>query len=289
MSNTQSDTENTHSPPCVRSVQASTCICMNTDRQMHTHGNTGKATFIQTQRRRWVTAPKLALRCTSLFLLPPPPPSPFSLLGWGAPWRHLSLSKGVKALRWEPSQLVWRRLGSQLAAGRPPPAAHGCHSDEKTFGGTYFQNTIMEILLLFFFWPVCWKAAQLLVPLRCAFFILFFDLYYFLFNALISPTLLPLPLSSLLSLILAFPPCQASMLWYPSFSVSAAMTHVPIHPPLSTLLEVYSKSSRNKHGLFLPIENFLLDKPSRHSTGRIFGLFKRIPSWISLIQSRQRV
>lgn len=150
MSNTQSDTENTHSPPCVRSVQASTCICMNTDRQMHTHGNTGKATFIQTQRRRWVTAPKLALRCTSLFLLPPPPPSPFSLLGWGAPWRHLSLSKGVKALRWEPSQLVWRRLGSQLAAGRPPPAAHGCHSDEKTFGGTYFQNTIMEILLLFF-------------------------------------------------------------------------------------------------------------------------------------------
>lgn len=65
-----------------------------------------------------------------------------------------------------------------------------------------------------------------------------------------------------------------SMLWYPSFSMSAAMTYAPIHPPLSTLLDVYSKSSRNKHGLLLPIENFLLNKPSRHSTGWIFGLSK---------------
>lgn len=39
------------------------------------------------------------------------------------------------------------------------------------------------------------------------------------------------------------------------------MTYAPIHPPLSTLLNVYSKSSRNKQGPFsLPIENFLLNK-----------------------------
>lgn len=92
----------------------------------------------------------------------------------------------------------------------------------------------------------------------------------------------------LFSLTPALPPRQTSTLWYPSFSVSAAMTHVPIHPPRPTLL-VYSKSSSNRHGLLPFIEHFLLNKPSRHSTGWIFGLFKRIPSWRSPMQSRRRV
>lgn len=113
----------------------------------------------------------------------------------------------------------------------------------------------------------------------------FSPLQFFLgFLSCTSPLCLLPPL-----FILALPSCQTPMLWYPSFSVSAAMTHVPIQPPLSTLLEEYSKSSRNKQSPLLPIENFLPNKASRHSTGWIFGLLKRIPPWRALVQSHERV
>lgn len=150
-----------------------------------------------------------------------------------------------------------------------PSATHGCRGDEKRN-----QEAATAINRNFFFLASPAIGASVFSILLRSYLSLIFA----------SPSASFL----LFSLTLALPPRQTSTLWYPSFSVSAAMTHVPIHPPRSTLL-VYSKSSSNRHGLLPFIEHFLLNKPSRHSTGWIFGLFKRIPSWRSPMQSRRRV
>lgn len=68
---------NAHSPPCVWRC-AGFHLYMHEYRHTHTHRNTGKAIFTQTERRTWVTAPKLAPRCT----LNLPPPFFFLLSSW---------------------------------------------------------------------------------------------------------------------------------------------------------------------------------------------------------------
>lgn len=281
MSNTWTNAENTHSPPCVRSVQAPTCIRMKTDRHTHTHIERKVKQHSHKHRDKAESRRQSSpWGVPSSYLHPSffPHFHPFLsswVGGWvgRAPWRHLSPSNGVKA--WGESPLTpLKKVGIPISwrpTPPPPPPPHKGvikqHTEREARGRGSRSSLRKWQWKLYIFWPVCWKAAQLLEPLRCAFFLFFFLCCFLSFCLFLS----------LLSLILALPPWQISMLWYPSFSMSAVMTHVPIHPPLSTLLDAYSKSSRNKHSLLLPIEHFLLNKPSRHSTGWIFGVFKRIP------------
>ena len=263
---------NAHSPPCVWRC-AGFHLYMHEYRHTHIHTHTHIATQVKQYSHKQRGEPESRRQSSprgapSSYLHPS---SSSSLLGWG--WGCYT---GVTCLLLKVSKHPGESLFTPLKkvgipiSWRPssPSATHGCRGDEKRNQRGCDGNKLQ----LFF----C--RAQLLVPLS-------FQYFYALISRLSSLLLLPL----LFSLTLALPPRQTSMLWYPPFSVSAVMTHVPIHPPLSTLLEVYSKSSSNRHGLLPFIEHFLLNKPSRHSTSRIFGLFKRIPSWRSPMQSRRRV
>lgn len=129
---------------------------MNTATHTHTHRNTGKAIFTQTERRTWVTAPKLAPRCTLIL----PPPFFFLLSSWvgvGGGGGYTGVTCLLLKVSKHPGESLFtplKKVGIPISR-RPssPSATHGCRGDEKRN-----QEAATAINRNFFFFglPSCW-------------------------------------------------------------------------------------------------------------------------------------
>lgn len=179
---TQSNTEHTLISLCAK------CAGFHMYTQKYTHTDTGRATFTQTQRRTWVMAPKLALRCTLIY---PPTRPPF--LGGG----HL----GVICLflkvskHWGESPLtLLKKVGIPISRR---PTSHSSHRWWRNIPTIkkLFYNTMMKTFFCF----VCLTVIH-----RCTF-LGFFSIFAPFFSAVISPICFSFCLFLLYSC--AFGPC----------------------------------------------------------------------------------